>query len=276
MSAQNGPALVTGANSGIGLQLTLRLLKEGWEVIALIRSDFPPGLPDIQDALADKRLRVYQADLSRPESLRAALAEVIRAERHIEILFNNAGVAPRQLDVGPRGYDLAFEVNTLAPYIVTRTLLPLIEAGTKKTIVQTTSGAANLVKIFNQDVLLHPTELKIFSGPYGRSKLALSLWTQAWAEDLNARGIRIVSVDPGPNHTAMNNPRGKSATPFLIRLIQRFINRAPEVGAAHLYRAAMDTSTGATGAYISGDRQRKLVFANKSRDVLSLVSSLSN
>jgi NAD(P)-dependent dehydrogenase (short-subunit alcohol dehydrogenase family) len=223
MSSYDGPALVTGANSGIGLQLTLLLLREGWDVVAVIRSDFPQNQAEIQEALAHRRLRIYRTDLGQPESLKITLEEIVREEKRIEILFNNAGVAPPKLEVGPRGYDLAFEVNTLAPYLVTKGLLPLIKAGTKKTIVNTSSAAANMVRSISSKEMLHPTVFRVFSGPYGRSKLALSLWTQAWAEDLATHGIRMVSVDPGANTTAMNDPWRKSSAPLWIRLIQRLI-----------------------------------------------------
>lgn len=269
---QQGPVLVTGANSGIGWQLTLRLLKEGWEVIALVRSEMGQA-PEIQDALAQHRLRVYRADLGDPTSLRAGLQEVLERERRIEVLFNNAGVAPPALALGPRGYDLAFEVNTLAPYLTTKALVPLLEAGTRKTVVQTSSAAMAFVRSFSRELLLHPPKFAPFSGPYGRSKLALSLWTQAWAPALASRGIRMVSVDPGPNHSVMNNPWRKGDKPSLIRWVQRVINRPPHYGADRLHRAAFGTAP--PGAFLLKDRPTKVPFGRQADDVLAWVEELA-
>lgn len=270
--ASKGPALVSGANSGIGLQLTLRLLREGWDVAALVRSEFPDD-PELRQAREQGRLRVYRGDLANSGSLDAALQRIRAAEPRIEVLFNNAGVAPDGLARGQRGYDAAFEVNTLAPYIVTKALLPQLRAGTAKTVVNTSSGAAALVRSFSTELLLRPTAYAPFSGPYGRSKLALSLWTRAWAPSLEAEGIRLLSADPGPNHSAMNNPYRASGTPVWIRWIQRVINRHPRVGADRLHRAAFGSAP--AGAFLSGDRPRRLAFADQGPAVLALVERLA-
>jgi len=268
-----GPALVSGANSGIGLQLTLRLLREGWEVIALVRSEFGDQ-PEVAAARSEGRLRVYRGDLGDPASLDAALKQILASESRIEVLFNNAGVAPDGLVKGRRGLDQAFEVNTLAPYIVTQTLLPLVRAGRAKTVVHTSSGAVFMVRSFSTELLLHPTKFAPFAGPYGRSKVALSLWTQAWAPRLAAEGIRMVSADPGPNHSTMNNPSRKSGTPPWIRWIQRIINRPPQVGADLLYRAAMGSAP--PGAFLSANRPRKVSFSDQAHAVLRLVEGLAS
>lgn len=87
---QRGIALITGANNGIGLELTRKLLGEGWEVIALIRSGFPEEDAPILEALSSKRVRIYKADLADFHSLGKALGEVVAAEPRIDLLFNNA------------------------------------------------------------------------------------------------------------------------------------------------------------------------------------------
>lgn len=267
-----GSVLVTGANSGIGWELTLRLLGEGWDVIALVRSAMGRH-PIVDEALKEGRLRIYRGDLGKPESLDEVLGQILESERSIEVLFNNAGVAPENLAIGYRGYDQPFEVNTLAPYVVTKALLPLLRAGKRKTVVHTSSAAADTVKRFSTDLLLHPTQFSPFSGPYGRSKLALSLWTQAWAPALAAEGIRMLSADPGPNNTVMNNPWRKSAIPFWIRWIQRFINKPPYVGADLLYRAAFGDAE--PGAFLSANKPKNLAFADQAEVVLSLVEDIA-
>lgn len=265
-----GTALVTGANSGIGLQLTLRLLEEGWEVAALVRSEFGTDVA-LEAARARGRLRLYRADLGHPAGLEAAATRILAEEPRIDVLFNNAGVAPDRLETGARGYDLAFEVNTLAPYLVTKALLPLLRASVGKTVVNTSSAAALLVRAFSTEELLHPTRFAPFSGPYGRSKLALSLWTQAWAPTLATEGIRLISVDPGANHSVMNNPRRKSGIPGWIRWIQRLTNKPPRYGADLLYRAAFGGAR--PGEFLMGNRPRRLPFGPQAPSVLALVES---
>ncbi|MDH6563675.1 NAD(P)-dependent dehydrogenase (short-subunit alcohol dehydrogenase family) [Bacillus sp. TBS-096] len=93
MNEQNKVVLITGANSGIGLELTKKILSQGWEVIAVIRSDFPNDQPIIIDALKKKLLRVYKADLAEFSSLRNVLSQIKKSETKIDLIFNNAGVS---------------------------------------------------------------------------------------------------------------------------------------------------------------------------------------
>lgn len=57
MNEHNKVVLITGANSGVGLELTKKLLSQGWAVVALIRSDFPNDQPIIIDALKKKHFK---------------------------------------------------------------------------------------------------------------------------------------------------------------------------------------------------------------------------
>lgn len=91
MKEHNKVVLITGANSGIGLELTKNLLSRGWEVAALIRSDFQNDQPVIINALKKKHLRVYKADLADFSSIRNALDQIKKSEAKIDLLFNNAG-----------------------------------------------------------------------------------------------------------------------------------------------------------------------------------------
>jgi NAD(P)-dependent dehydrogenase (short-subunit alcohol dehydrogenase family) len=112
MKEHNKVVLITGANSGIGLELTKNLLLQGWEVAALIRSDFPNEQPIIIDALKKNHLRVYKADLADFSSLRNALDEIKKSETKIDMLFNNAGVSFAEYKHSKQGRELHVEVNT--------------------------------------------------------------------------------------------------------------------------------------------------------------------
>lgn len=267
--------MVTGANSGIGYELTKKLLFEGFDVVALVRSPVPVADQFIHEALTTKQLRVYQADFGDWRSLKEGLSTIKANESSIDVLFNNAGVAPQTLQSTARGWDLTFDINTLAPYIVTREILPLVEAGVLKAVVNTSSNALLFVREFTLSVLEHPITFAPFSGPYGRSKLALSLWTSEWAAELNRKGIKILSVNPGPNSTKMNNPNSEnSTTPWFIRLVQKIINTPPLVGASHLYEAAFGESPKDSGSFLNSRKQRKLPFASLAHDVLLRVENL--
>ncbi len=229
-------AFVSGANSGVGFELTKRLLDEGWDVITLIRSDFADGEPLIARARKEGRLRVYHADLSDYESLHSALQAITAREGWIDALFNNAAAAIGGIHFSPQGREMHFEVNTVVPYIILKTLQPLLEKGTLKTVVNTSSNALLMVKRFDLETLEHPAVYKPISGPYGASKLGLSLWTQALAPTLVADAIEIRSVNPGANKTKMTN--SAHFPKWMVPIRQLFFSH-PRVGAARLYDVAL-------------------------------------
>jgi NAD(P)-dependent dehydrogenase (short-subunit alcohol dehydrogenase family) len=264
-------ALITGANSGIGLELTQKLLGEGWDVIALIRSDFVDETPVISQAQRDGRLRVYHADLSDSVSLRQGLAGITAHEQHIDILFNNAAAATGDIRYSPQGCEMHFEVNTVVPYIITRTMQPLLRKGTLKTVINTSSNALLYIRQFDLERLMHPTRYQAIIGPYGASKLGLSLWTHALAPALAEEGIEIRSVNPGANKTKMTlNP----TAPLWMRLLRTLRFTPPSVGASRLYDAALGRWQGQSGIFVHGGKAVAIPFMDHEQEVLTAVHAI--
>ncbi|SFF11617.1 NAD(P)-dependent dehydrogenase, short-chain alcohol dehydrogenase family [Paenibacillus algorifonticola] len=267
----NKVALITGANSGVGFELTKRMLSEGWEAIALIRSGFPNEEPLILEALKTKQLRIYRADLSDFASLKQTLDQIKKNEEHIEVLFNNAGVSLGEMKYTKQQREMHFEVNTLVPYIIFMELKELLLKGTMKTIVNTSSNSLLFLKKFDSNTLDKPTQFKKIVGPYGASKLALSLWTKEIAPSLLAEGIQIRSVCPGGNKTTMTKNSGMPA--YLI-LIRNLFFSHPSVGASRLYDAAFGDFTQKTGIFLHKGKDTALKFTTQSHNVLHKVNMI--
>lgn len=261
--------LVTGANSGVGLTLTRRLLADGGEVIALIRSDFEPE-PALQTALAAGQLRSYRADFADFASLRQALAEIRSHESSIDVLFNNAAGGFGQIQTTSEGHEAHFQINTLVPYIILAALEDLLERGKLKTVINTSSNALLFVRDFSLDLLEHPRVYKPLTGPYGASKMALSLWTEAIAPELALKQIEIRSACPGPNRTKMTAGPGM---PRLLLLLRGLIFKAPEHGAQRLYEAAFG-HPGSSGVFLNKNRSTELRFSKLAPAVLQRVKAL--
>lgn len=265
-------ALITGASSGIGLELTRRLLAEGWRILALNRSDFPEGDRLIQEGLSTERLRVYKVDLADFDSLRRALGQLKAGEEKIELLFNNAGGSFAELGFSKQGRELHFEVQTVVPYILVMELREQLRRGSLKTVVNTSSNAFQFIKQFDPNTLERPKTFKKLFGPYATSKLAMTLWGRELAPRVAADGIKILNVDPGGNNTQRSGK--KSGLPFYVQLIMRFFFPPPGHGASLLYDAALGGSGNPSGVYLTKGKARELGFAEHGRKVLEKVSAI--
>ena len=124
-------AVVTGANSGIGLGLTGQLARAGAEVVLAVRNREKglAAIAGITAAQPDARLSLRHLDLSSLASV-AAFGDELRADgRPIDILLNNAGImTPPQRDVTEDGFELQFGSNYLGHFALTLHLLPLLRA----------------------------------------------------------------------------------------------------------------------------------------------------
>ncbi|APR75930.1 oxidoreductase [Minicystis rosea] len=267
-------ALITGASSGVGAELARRLLAEGWRVLALVRSPLRAEDPALRDAMRAGLLRTYMADLAVPAALAAALADIRAQEARIDLLVNNAGVSLERAQPAPSGRDLHFEVNVLAPYLVTTALLPLVAASAHRTVLQVSSNALLSVKALDLDELVHPTRFAKLFGPYASSKLALSLWTAAFAHTAPA-GVSILSACPGANDTPMTRGAGM---PGWLRVFVPVLFRHPRRGAATLHHAALAPRARSLepGVFLNRGRPTSLPFAERAEDVLARVRMIAD
>jgi NAD(P)-dependent dehydrogenase (short-subunit alcohol dehydrogenase family) len=262
---KTGTALITGASSGVGYELTTRLLGEGWDVLTLTRSPLPERAPIVAASHANGRLRSYRADLADPTHLTAALAEIRAREPSLELLVNNAAVSLDRPAPAPSGRDLHFEVNVLAPYAITTELLPLLTASGRGTIVNVASNALLTVKQLSLAELQHPTRFKKLFGSYAASKLALALWTHEAARSLPP-GVTLRSVCPGPNDTPMTRGAGM---PAWIAVLVPLLFRHPRRGAARLHAAAFGRDQ--NGVFLHRGKPTKLPHLAAAPAVLAAV-----
>ncbi|THF83406.1 SDR family NAD(P)-dependent oxidoreductase [Cohnella fermenti] len=266
-------ALITGASSGIGFELTRRLLSEGWQVVALNRSDFPTDDSQIRQAVHNRSLRIYKtADLADYASLRGTLEEIKSKERRIDVLFNNAGGSFPELSYSAQGREKHYELMTVVPYIILMELKNSIQGGHLKTVINTSSSALKFTKEFTVDILERPKTFRKLLGPYATSKLALSLWTEAIAPQLAEDGITIYSVDPGGNNTLR---KGKdSGLPLLVKALMSLFFPPPTNGANKLYEGALGDHRHKTGAFILKGQPAELKFKDQAGGVWERINEI--
>ena len=242
--------LITGATDGIGLETARMLVSQGHAV--LLHGRNPAKLADVEKELAALpgagRIENYVADLSNLAEV-AALAKAV-AERHtrLDVLINNAGVFKTPDPVTPDGLDVRFVVNTLAPYLLTERLLPLL--GESARVVNLSSAAQAPV---DPEALSGRVRLADMPA-YAQSKLAITMWSRHMAQALEG-GPAVIAVNPGSLLGTKMVKAGFGVAGGDIR-----------IGADILVRAALaDEFAAASGKYFDNDSGR---FASPHPDAL--------
>jgi NAD(P)-dependent dehydrogenase (short-subunit alcohol dehydrogenase family) len=189
--------VITGATDGLGKGLASELAPAGGRLI-LHGRDEGKGRALIEE-LAPKatgELVWRRADFSSLEDVRD-LGDQLLDEERIDVLVNNAGIGTAEPGGGERlgsedGFELRFAVNYLAPFLLTRLTLPLIERTEQARIVNVSS--AGQAPIDFDDVMLE----RGYSGvqAYCQSKLALVMFTFDLAEELETSGVTANCLHP--------------------------------------------------------------------------------
>ncbi|MBB5418214.1 glucose 1-dehydrogenase [Paraburkholderia sp. CNPSo 3155] len=180
----NKVAVVTGANSGIGLATARLLVEEGANVIVVGRR--ADAVNATVSELGDRAIGLT-GDLANPQTHDEVASLVSRRFGGLDIYFANAGIntiAPSS-EVSHESYDLHFTTNTRAIFFGVQKIAPLMrEHGA---ILLTSSIASS----------------KVFEGHavYAGSKAAIEAFARSWALEFQARGIRVNVISPGPVDT---------------------------------------------------------------------------
>lgn len=183
--------LLTGATDGIGLETAKRLASAGHTL--LIHGRNAAKLSGVAADLANSNARIetYIADMSDLSAVRAMATEIASKHQHLDVIINNAGIFKTPSPVLPNGQDVRFVVNTLAPYVLTQMLLPLMNASGR--VVNLSSAAQAPV---NLAALKGEAQLADMDA-YAQSKLAITMWSQSLATTLGNNSPLVIAVNPG-------------------------------------------------------------------------------
>jgi NAD(P)-dependent dehydrogenase (short-subunit alcohol dehydrogenase family) len=234
--------LVTGATSGLGLEISRSMYRLGATVIALGRSE--SKLQALQDELP--LIQPVLADIMDLNEVRKAAQEIRATHTALDFLINNAGITDLSVSgnnlVTPQGYDAVFAVNYLSHFLLTEELAPLLHNAARPVVMQISSSAHWSV---NGERLMPTADgegplasrpippLEDRHKPYGNSKLAQILHARAIKRHQPLlKKARIVSVCPGWAATGIIRDDTK-----LDKLLHRFAFPADGWGLASFFEA---------------------------------------
>lgn len=192
-------ALITGADGGMGTEITREVAKAGYHVI-MVCIDEVHG-HEVRDMIAaetgNKEIEVRQCDLSNLKQVSGELAQgLLSTESHIDLLMHNAGTMQERRNHTADGFEKTVAVNYMAPVVLTERLQGLLHKGSRVVFMVSLSadwGSITYPRFFTAGS--EGSFWRIFV--YSNSKLALTLYALKKARDLAGQGIMVNGADPG-------------------------------------------------------------------------------
>ncbi len=191
-------AVITGADGGMGMEITRAVAAAGYKVIMVCRD---PEIAEEKRQLIMREagniaLEIVPVNLASLSSTASFANELLQRGEAITLLMNNAGTMETKRCITEDGLERTVSVNYVAPYLLTRKLLPLMGEGSR--IVNMVSCTYAIGKLDFPDFFLRGKKGAFWRIPiYSNTKLALTLFTIALSKKVKEKGIIVNAADPG-------------------------------------------------------------------------------
>lgn len=235
-------AIVTGANSGVGFEISKVLARHGARVVMACRN-----LGKANDAVEEIRqenpagdLRIRHLDLASLASVTRFSAEFLNRESQLHLLINNAGLMAINEKRTVDGFEMQFGVNYLGHFALSAMMMPLLTSTPGSRLVSVSSNAHKFGKM-NFDDLMYERRRYSRWGAYGQSKLAILLFIL----ELNNRigrdsATKALAAHPGVAHTKLGQ-NGGGIVALGFHLSAPLIAHSAYKGSLPVLRAATDS-----------------------------------
>jgi NAD(P)-dependent dehydrogenase (short-subunit alcohol dehydrogenase family) len=245
--------VVTGGNSGIGLETAGELASMGARVLLTARNADKgrAAVAALGQRVGEKgSVQLVVFDLGDLDSVRRGAAEILEQAPRLDVLVNNAGLVLSEREVTVDGYEATFAINHLGPFLLTNLLLDRIRASAPARVVTVAStahtSARKGIPFDDLQSARHYRGMRV----YGQSKLANILFTLELARRLEGSGVTANSLHPGTVRTgygADGDTRGFLA--FGIKLASPFFLTPAKGARTSVYLASSPEVEGVSGRY---------------------------
>ena len=239
--------VVTGANGGLGLEITRALAGKGAHVVMASRDQEKAATAkaEVMDSLPGASLEIRELDLASLESIDRFARGILDEFDHIDLLINNAGVMGIPERKTEDGFEMQFGVNHLGHFALTADLLPLLVLAPRSRVIGITSTGRHLGPPVDPDNPHLEGEYEPWKA-YGQSKLAnvhFALGLDNRFKEAGAQAESLVA-HPGLVHTELQNTSvresGGGASQRFFQSLAQHTGMTPARGALPILRAATD------------------------------------
>ena len=246
---------ITGGNSGLGLETGRAMAARGAHVVLAGRDQakLDEAVATITGEHADANLETIICDLASLDSVRACGKEANERFGKIDLLINNAGVMACPFAKTADGFEMQFGTNHLGHFALTRHLMPLVEAGDDKRIVNLSSRGHHIAPVDFDDPHFENREYNEWAS-YGQAKTANVLFTVGLEDRFADKGIHAFAVHPGGIQTNLSRHMSQEQTDALIERVTTADpdfswKTIPQGAATQCWAATADALAGKGGLY---------------------------
>ena len=215
-------AIVTGANSGLGLVTARELARAGASVVMACRNPDKghAAIEQVRAAVPDAQVQLEELDLASLESVRGFAERYKATHDGLDLLINNAGVMAPPRRRTADGFELQFGTNHLGHFLLTTLLLDSMEGREDARVVTLSSTAHKMGRIAFDNLNGDRHYFRWFA--YGQSKLANLLFALELDRRLRAQGSTVKSLAAHPGYAATNLQ--SAAPPLVDRVVMKVSN----------------------------------------------------
>jgi NAD(P)-dependent dehydrogenase (short-subunit alcohol dehydrogenase family) len=197
MNLTGKTCLLTGANTGLGLSVAKQFAAQGADTLLVCRSKEKgeDAILEIRSKIPNASLELMICDLSSMRSIQGFTENLKEKYSKLDILYNNAAVMKQKRTVTEDGFEMMFQVNYLAPFILMNSFLELLKNGSSPCIIN--NGRPSDKLRLDMDDLQFSKNYQMYNS-FFKTKLCLLFASLELSRRRKSDGITVTMIDPGP------------------------------------------------------------------------------